>query len=49
MYKGSIEFQSENILPYPPLPVKKLMKIMNCSSKPAKTFVQEALFMCKTP
>lgn len=49
LYEGSVEFSGNHLLPYPPMPVKSLMKIGNSSSKPPKSFVQEALWMCKTP
>jgi hypothetical protein len=40
MYHGTVEFSNTHILPFPPIPVKELMKILNLSSKPSKAFIQ---------
>ena len=47
LFSGSVELSSEHSLPFPPMPVQTLMKLVNVSSKPTKSFTQEALYLCK--
>ena len=49
-FKGSVQFTADSPkqnVPYPPMPLQSLMKLLNTSQKITKSFVQMVLMTCE--
>lgn len=48
-YKGGIELVSDKKVPFPPMPLNKLMKLLNTSQKVSRAFLQNVMMCSQDP